>query len=125
MKRESKFWQLVKKNTPNIQWTRLESWTSFGTPDLLGYNDSCGFFMCELKVTDNHIIHFSPHQKMFHMTRTKRNFILVQATSPRAIKLYESSATHGLLLDHRETPCLALDDWNHIERLLLGSDLDA
>jgi hypothetical protein len=52
-------------------------------------------------------------------------FYLSHFTSPRAIKLYESSAIHGLLLDHRETPCLALDDWNHIERLLLGSDLDA
>ena len=37
MKPESKFWQLVKKNTPKIQWTRLESWASFGVPDLLGY----------------------------------------------------------------------------------------
>ena len=59
------------------------------------------------------------------MTRTKRNFILVQTTSPRSIKLYESSAINGLLLDHRETPCLALDDWNHIERLLLGASPDA
>ena len=50
MKPESKFWQLVKKKTPQIQWTRLESWASFGVPDLLGYNDKCGFFMVELKV---------------------------------------------------------------------------
>ena len=35
MKPESKFWQIIKKNTPKIQWTRLESWSSFGTPDLL------------------------------------------------------------------------------------------
>jgi hypothetical protein len=32
VKPESKFWQLVKKNTPQIQWTRLESWASFGVP---------------------------------------------------------------------------------------------
>ena len=50
MKPESKFWNLIKKNTPKIQWTRLESWASFGVPDLLGYNDSCGFFMVEMKV---------------------------------------------------------------------------
>jgi hypothetical protein len=35
VKPESKFWQLVKKNTPQIQWTRLESWASFGVPDLV------------------------------------------------------------------------------------------
>ena len=39
MKPESKFWKLVKKNTPKIQWTRLESWASFGVPDLLGIVD--------------------------------------------------------------------------------------
>jgi hypothetical protein len=39
MKPESKFWQQVKKNTPKIKWTRLESWTSFGVPDLLGYHE--------------------------------------------------------------------------------------
>ena len=50
MKKESDLWKLLKKNTPNIKWTRLESWSSFGTPDLLGYHDSCGFFMVELKL---------------------------------------------------------------------------
>ena len=41
--------QKLGKNTPKIQWTRLESWSSFGTPDLLGYHDNCGFFMVEMK----------------------------------------------------------------------------
>ena len=39
-----------QENTPKISWTRLESWASYGVPDLLGYHDSCGFFMCELKI---------------------------------------------------------------------------
>ena len=125
MKPESKFWQLVKKNTPKIQWTRIESWSAPGVPDLLGYNDNCGFFMCELKVTKTKKVSFSPHQIMFHTTRTNRNFILLQTHDPRSVKLYESKSVHGLLLDHRETPCLALDDWDHIQRLLLGGSLDA
>jgi hypothetical protein len=70
MKPESKFWQKIKKNTPKIQWTRLESWSSFGTPDLLGYNDNCGFFMVEMKVARGPKISFSPHQKLFHQTRS-------------------------------------------------------
>jgi len=31
----------------------------------------------------------------------------------------------GLLTDVRETPCLALDDWDHIQRLLLAASPDA
>jgi len=125
MKPESKFWKLVKKNTPKIQWTRLESWSSFGVPDLLGYHDTCGFFMVELKVIRSNKISFSPHQKLFHLTRTKRNFILVQQPSLNLVKLYESKAVPGLLVDHRETPSLAINDWEHIQRLLLESSSDA
>ena len=125
MKPESKFWKLIKKNTPKIQWTRLESWSSFGVPDLLGYNNNCGFFMVELKVTKSKKVHFSPHQRLFHLTRTKRNFILLRDASLGAIKLYESSAIPGLLTDHRETPSLAIDDWDHIQRLLIREPLDA
>ena len=124
MQKEAKLWKLIKKNTPKIKWTRLESWASYGVPDLLGYHDSCGFFMCEMKVAHSSKISFSPHQRLFHMTMTKRNYIIVeqaQKGSPRSIKLYGSSAIHGLLSNHRETPCLALDDWDLIERLLLDA----
>ena len=127
MKPESKLWKLLQKNTPKIKWTRLESWSSFGTPDLLGYADSCGFFMVELKVTDNKKVRFSPHQILFHSTMTKRNFILVQQSpkgSPRSIKLYGSSSILGLLEDHREVPALASNDWDNIQRLLLADRLD-
>ena len=125
MKPESKFWKLVKKNTPKIQWTRLESWASYGVPDLLGYHDTCGFFMVELKVIRSNKISFSPHQKLFHLTRTNRNFILVQQPSLNLVKLYESKAIPGLLVDHRETPSLAINDWDHIQRCLLASSSDA
>ena len=125
MKPETKFWQKVKKNTPKINWTRLESWASFGVPDLLGYHDSCGFFMVELKIARAPKISFSAHQKLFAMTRTKRNFILIEDTSSRSTKLYESKAIHGLLTDHRETPCAAQDDWDHIQRVLINTPLDA
>lgn len=125
MKPESKFWKLIKKNTPKIQWTRLESWASFGVPDLLGYNDNCGFFMVEMKIARGPKISFSPHQKLFHLTRTKRNFIILQEALGGNVKLYESSAISGLLADHRETPTLAMNDWDHIQRLLVREPLDA
>ena len=125
MKPESKFWQLVKKKTPLIQWTRLESWASFGVPDLLGCHDSCGFFMVELKVIRSPKISFSPHQKLFHLTRKKRNFILVNQPSLKLVKLYGSKAIHGLLTDHRETPSLAINDWEHIQRVLINAPSNA
>ena len=125
MKPETNLWKKLKKNTPKIDWTRLESWASFGVPDLLGYHDSCGFFMVELKVTKTSKVSFSPHQKLFHLTKTKRNFILLEDTSLRVIKLYESKSIHGLLSDHRETPSLTNNDWDHLQRLLICEPLDA
>ena len=62
---------------------------------------------------------------MFHLTRTKRNFILLRDASLGAIKLYESTALPGLLVDHRETPSLAMNDWDHVQRLLIRESPDA
>ena len=129
MKKESDLWKLLKKNTPEIRWTRLESWAAPGVPDVIGYHDSCGLFMVELKLARGPKVVFSPHQILWHQTHQKRNFILVgqaevassSAQKPFKVKLYPSSAVLGLLSDHRETPCLALDDWAHIQRLLLDA----
>jgi hypothetical protein len=118
MKPESKFWQEVKKNTPEIKWTRLESWASFGVPDLLGYNDNCGFFMVELKIQNGKKIHFSPHQLLFHTQRTKRNFILVKEAASRSVKLYESSSVRELV-SSKARP-LVRDDWTAIQAQLVG-----
>ena len=127
MKKESDLWKLLKKNTPEIKWTRLESWASYGVPDALGYHDSCGFFLVELKLItkeNQKKCRFSPHQILFASTMTKRNFILVglsQDAGPVSIKLYGSSSVLGLLDDYREVPPLAIDDWGHINALLLAN----
>ena len=124
MKKESDLWKLLKKNTPEIRWSRIESWAVPGIPDLLGYNDSCGFFTVELKVTTTKKVRFSPHQILFHSTMTKRNFILVgqgQDAGPRSIKLYGSSSILGLLEDLREVTPVPQDDWAHINRLLIDA----
>lgn len=109
MKPESKFWKELKQKTPDIQWTRLESWASYGVPDLLGYNDNCGFFMVELKVVKKGKPKFSPHQILFHTQRTKRNFILLKTLDPLSVKLYESSALDASGSLQLEACCLQLD----------------
>jgi len=136
MKKESDLWRITKKKTAKINWTRLESWSSFGVPDLLGYHDSCGFFMCELKLARSPKISFSPHQILFHQVHQKRNFILVGVGQeaihgPRKaneIRLYSSSSILGLLTDYRETPALATcalaDSWVDIEQKFLNTPLD-
>ena len=122
MKPEQKLYQKLKKNTPNILWSRLETWVSFGIPDLLGYHNSCGFFMVELKIQTGHKIRFSPHQILFHTLRTNRNFILVELARKRGpidLKLYGSKSIEGLLLDPREVKPLAVNDWQLIENILI------
>jgi hypothetical protein len=120
VKPETKFWKEVKKNLPDIDFTRLESWASFGVPDLLCYHDSCGFFMIELKVANGNKVHLSPHQKLFHMTHPKRSFILVKTDAPRSVKLYESSAVTESGLSLVRSRACALDDWSAIRACLLG-----
>ena len=91
MKPESKLWQKVKKNTPNITWTRVESWASFGFPDLVGYTGNTGFFTVELKVTKSNRVALSPHQIAFHVKHPTDTFILVQAHAPRSVILCPGS----------------------------------
>ena len=108
---EAKLWSYVKKNFKNISRTRIENTTSFGTPDLLGYNKNNTFFTLELKVTTSDRVRFSPHQIAFHVKHPKNSFILVQGLAPRCLKLYEGSkiqelAACGLAL---EACCSELD----------------
>ena len=123
MKPESKLYQKFKKNTPSILWTRLESWSSFGVPDLLGYNNLCGFFMVELKFTQSNKVKFSPHQILFHTTRNERNFILVEQAlraSLSTLKLFASSEINNLLMGIDKAAPLAVDDFKLIEKILIN-----
>ena len=88
MKSESKLWQKVKKNTPGIIWTRIESWASFGFPDLVGYAEKRGFFTVELKVTKSNKVTFSPYQIAFHVKHPNNTFILVEHLGQRSVKLF-------------------------------------
>ena len=121
MKAESKLWQKVKKNTPNITWTRVESWASFGFPDLVGYTEKRGFFTVELKVTKSNKLSFSPHQIAFHVKHPTDTYILATTLDQRTPILYPGSAVRdlaacGLTL---EACCLKLDAWSELEACLL------
>ena len=89
VKNETKFWHEIKKNTPQISWTRIENTSLLGTPDLLGYNANSHFFTVELKVTSSNKIKFSPHQIAFHVKHPNNTFIMVKHLASRDVKLYE------------------------------------
>ena len=115
MKDESKLWQKVKKNTPNIIWTRVESWASFGFPDLVGYTEKQGFFTVELKVTKSKKVGLRPHQVGWCVTHPFNHWILVRVHDRSHWELYEAELAarvmkEGLLPHdtpglHRLTAC--------------------
>ena len=118
LKPESKLWQEVKKNLPEITWTRLESWASLGVPDLLGYTDSHGFFTVELKVKSSNKIRLSPHQISFHYTHQTNSFILVKTLDPLSYKLYAGSAVRDLS-DGKQVEPIA-ENWSAIQEKLIN-----
>jgi len=86
---ESQFWQYLKRNTPEIKWTRIENTSSLGTPDLLGYNSNRNFFTLELKVVrSGNKIRLSPHQISFHIRHPVNSFILVDDVKRSRLCLY-------------------------------------
>ena len=97
MKPETKFYEQVKRNLTEIQWTRLENISVPGTPDLLGYNNNCHFFTVELKYTKTNKITFSPHQIAFHVKHPLNTFILVLDARSKTPKLYEGSCIRDLV----------------------------
>ena len=86
---EAKLYQYFKKNTPNISYTRIETTSALGTPDVLAYNKNNTFFTIEFKVTKTKTVRFSPHQIAFHVKHPKNSFILVQTPDACGLKLYE------------------------------------
>ena len=105
---EAQLWKYLKKNSPNIRWTRLENTASLGTPDLLAVNKNNTFFTVELKVTKriNNKLSFSPHQLAFHIKHPQNTFILAMQLLDQSLKLYEGNqieilATRGMKLEAR------------------------
>jgi Holliday junction resolvase len=88
---ERKLWHELKRNTPQIKWTRLENTSLLGTPDLLGYTTSGKFFTVELKTTSANKIKFSPHQISFHVRHPMNTFILVKSLGQSDLKLFQGT----------------------------------
>ena len=97
MRLESRFYNELKRITPQIRWTRIENTSLLGTPDLLGYNSSGKFFTVELKTTLANKIKFSPHQIAFHVRHPHNTFILVKSLVQRDLKLFQGTQIQQLV----------------------------
>ena len=95
MKFESKFYNELKRNTPQITWTRLENTSVLGTPDLLGYNNNQHFFTVELKVAKSNKVAISPHQVAWHMSHPSGSFVLVRYIDKKIKKNFTCSLYPG------------------------------
>ena len=108
MKLESKFYNELKRITPQITWTRVENTSVSGTPDLLGYLNSGRYFTVELKVTKRGKVQLSPHQIAYHITHPKNSFILVKSLAASTAILYEGSSVRDLAAWGLELEALCL-----------------
>ena len=114
---EAKLYQKLKRNTPSIQWIRIENLSVLGTPDLLGYNDSGRFFTVELKVAKGDKVRFSPHQIAFHIQHPKNTFILIEALGQRCFKLFPGSEIRGLSSEGHGYGWPLATSWEEIQKI--------
>ena len=132
VKPESKLWHSIKKNLPDIFWTRIESWALPGVPDCYGCKDGVMFWL-ELKTsTKVNKAKLSPFQKSWHFSHARqggRSFIMHQTLEQRLMCLFPSSiviSIDALSPDHASHVWhlpLAARAWKQVERELLHSPL--
>ena len=90
-KPERKLWYLIKENTPQILWNRVETTTINGFPDLVGCHKDCGFFTVELKVSNRSKIKLSPHQVAWNYNHALKGgscFIIATPLEQTTLNIY-------------------------------------
>ena len=130
-KPEAKFWQLLKKNLTRISWTRIETRTIQGFPDLVGCFPSCGFFTAELKVIYRNKLKITPHQiawNLQHHLKGGRCFIIATTLEQSTIKIYGGDKGRELSQNVPQTEPLAVFDkpfdWQSVHETLTKRTLN-
>jgi hypothetical protein len=130
-KSETNFWRQIKKNTPKIHWTRIESVASLGIPDLNGFsidNSERGSeFWVELKCTRMKKIKLTPYQISWLTKRSEiggKAFILAKALGSGAVYLYLGSDARRLQAVGLDLPAIDIFprpvDWETLEHVLIN-----
>jgi len=128
-KPEAKFWQLLKKNLSKISWTRIETRTIQGFPDLVGCFPSCGFFTAELKVIYSNKLKITPHQiawNLQHHLKGGKCFIIATTLEQSTIKIYGGGKGRELAQNVPQTEPIAVFDkpfdWQLIHETLTKAE---
>ena len=106
--RESNFWKNIKEITPNIYWTRIETYGTPGLPDLLGvcmHEPKNISFWCELKIAKGHQLLLSPFQISWNVKRfslCQDNFVMAKIPETREICLWSGSLVRELAVNYTE-----------------------
>jgi hypothetical protein len=106
--RESTFWKNIKAITPNIFWTRIETYGTPGLPDLLGvymHEPRNISFWCELKIAKGNQLLLSPFQISWNVKRfslCQDNFIMAKIPETREICLWSGSLVRELAVNYTE-----------------------
>lgn len=128
--RESTFWKNVKSITPNIYWTRIETYGTPGIPDLLGvYIDKSLkkniSFWCELKLTKVNKLDLSPFQIAWNIKRyslCQDNFIMAKGVEERKIFFWPGAVARELVINYKDVePLFTVDQpWTHVLEPAIG-----
>ena len=89
-KPESRLWKALRDGVTDVHWTRIESWSSPGVPDV-NCCASFGEFWIELKVTKSNRIALAPHQIAWHFKRSRyggRSYILTREAARDPLYLF-------------------------------------
>ena len=109
MAEEKNLWIQLKNNTKSIIWTRIESSTGLGIPDLFGYYKR-GFWV-ELKVIVNNKINFSAHQIAWihrHYSAGCPVFVLAKDPLSKTLKLFSGSIVRDPLSIDQKSPLCSI-----------------
>ena len=125
MSEERNLWAQLKRNTKGVVWTRIESSTGLGIPDLFGFYKRP--FWVELKIIKNNRLNFSAHQIAWinrHITLGAPVFVLARDPRSKTIRLFSGSIVRSPHTVDRVPPLISIParpkplDWEQVLALL-------
>ena len=124
---EFNLYQTIKSKLKNVHFTRIESSTQNGIPDVNACKNGSECWL-ELKCNSAKNLGLSKYQMVWIMNRTKaggRIFIMNKPLSQRAINIYTGSQVRVSGISVNEPPVLVLGpvkfDWEALDKLLFPS----
>ncbi len=125
MSEEKNLWAQIKRNTKGVVWTRIESNTGLGIPDLFGFYKRP--FWVELKIIKNNRLNFSAHQIAWinrHYSIGCPVFVLARDPLPKTTKLFSGSIVRDPTSIFDKSPLCTIDpgsrsgSWDLLKHLL-------